>query len=76
MSQVCVEQCPTEEFYAPNHYKVGGLASLRPGPICLPNVTAHTGAALEKAVQANLCAKWYMKSVARELSTNDDCIFN
>ncbi|XP_034234903.1 CTL-like protein 2 isoform X2 [Thrips palmi] len=61
---VCVDKCPTEEFYAPNHYNLGGLASLRPGPICLPNITAHSGSSLKAAVEANQCAKWYMKSIA------------
>lgn len=61
---VCVEKCPTEEFYAPNHYSLGSLAALKPAPICLPDVTVHDGSALRTAVQANKCAKWYMKSVA------------
>ncbi|KAJ1520727.1 hypothetical protein ONE63_003822 [Megalurothrips usitatus] len=60
---VCVSTCPTTEFYAPNYYKQGPLASnLR--PICLHGEPLpKTGTELSDKVSQRKCAEWYMKSI-------------
>lgn len=67
LPQVCVAQCPKQNFLASNYYGYSSLAGLaaEQQPICLVGKPApRTGAELKQSVERKECAEWYMKSIA------------
>lgn len=69
-TQVCVEQCPQENFLLSLHKDTDDFAELRKKLICDVDVAQIRNLAHAKELAANnQCAEWYLKSEPSEYGT-------